>query len=416
MNHARRWNSWIAWALVAAPTSYVLAAGIAKLADLPWFMAAVARWHLLPRWSIIPIAVIVPLLEVGLGLCWWLGYGRAWAVRGLVALLACFSLVYGLHLIGGSTPPCGCLGSAAAFERMIGEGPGVLARNGVVILALCVGAWMSTRIDRGKRTVSDQQGRPFVAGTTWNDRALPRSTPGFTLIEIIVVIAIVSLVVAISLPALERARGESKRTLSLSYLRSHAQIFAAYNGDSHDAMPSFLDPDRPKSSVRNKAREFEVETYYFMTHCTWNIALAENYYGGDHLSRSFTPPETPPDPGGALPVLTGYFYSCAFAADPAYWEPRTRTGPAQWRGTFGREVSFPSGKALLYSTETDWNNGSDRSRARVAFADGAAQLVPQSRLGPQYQGGDGGWSGSVHGIGPPPFMHTIDGTRGRDIR
>lgn len=391
-------------AAIAAIMLFMLAAGLAKAADPPLFAATVARWSLIPRALVIPIAVLVPAAEIGLAAAWLLGLARRLAVAGVALLLVLFSAVYAVHLAAGPAPPCGCLGAMGGFDRMMGEGPAVLARNAVLLAILSAGL-------AALRSAPSVPAAPAAPGPT-----VAAARPGFTLIEVVAVVAITGILLAVTVPALHGARGRARRTASLAYLRSHAQIFAKYNGDHRDAMPQFLDPRRPSSTVRNTATGFELTTYYFMSHATWNIGLADPYYDGNHLDRTFTPPETPPDLGGGWPVLTGYFYSCAFSADPAYWNPRTRTGPAQWRGTRSHEIAFPSAKGLLWGSNPPPAQSGDGALLRAAFSDASARLIKLDSLGPMYQGADGGWPGAIHGVGPPPFMHTLDGARGRDVR
>lgn len=59
---------------------------------------------------------------------------------------------------------------------------------------------------------------------------------GFTLVELLVVIAIVAVLMSVLLPALSRARQESKRAVCLSNLRQLQIAQVAYAGDHADAL------------------------------------------------------------------------------------------------------------------------------------------------------------------------------------
>lgn len=63
-----------------------------------------------------------------------------------------------------------------------------------------------------------------------------RRDAGFTLVEMLVVIAVVALVVGIALPALGRARDSGRRASCLANLRGLAQSTVAYM-DSYHALP-----------------------------------------------------------------------------------------------------------------------------------------------------------------------------------
>jgi prepilin-type N-terminal cleavage/methylation domain-containing protein/prepilin-type processing-associated H-X9-DG protein len=61
-----------------------------------------------------------------------------------------------------------------------------------------------------------------------------RKGPGFTLVELLVVIAIIALLMAVLLPALNRAREQGKRAVCLSYQKQMATAWMMYADDSDD--------------------------------------------------------------------------------------------------------------------------------------------------------------------------------------
>ena len=67
-----------------------------------------------------------------------------------------------------------------------------------------------------------------------------QSKLGFTLIEILVVIAIIGVLIAILLPALGHARQTARVTMCLSNLRSQGQVLASYTLDFKDGTPPRL--------------------------------------------------------------------------------------------------------------------------------------------------------------------------------
>ena len=60
---------------------------------------------------------------------------------------------------------------------------------------------------------------------------------GFTLIEILVVVAIIALLISILLPSLARAREQSRATVCLSSLRQHGIAFSGYSADNRAVLP-----------------------------------------------------------------------------------------------------------------------------------------------------------------------------------
>src|SRR5438552_2983287 len=62
---------------------------------------------------------------------------------------------------------------------------------------------------------------------------------GFTLTEMLVVIAVIALLIALLLPALNRARDSANTTRCLSNLRQLASAVNIYVADSHGYLPPF---------------------------------------------------------------------------------------------------------------------------------------------------------------------------------
>lgn len=66
-------------------------------------------------------------------------------------------------------------------------------------------------------------------------------SPAFTLIEILVVVAIITLLVAILLPSLRRAREQARRTRCLANLHSLSLAWHDYLAASKDQFPQYVD-------------------------------------------------------------------------------------------------------------------------------------------------------------------------------
>ncbi len=123
------------------------------------------------------LLIAVPTTEIVVPLLWLAARWRAWP-RVCIALLFIFSLAFGVHVMFAKIPQCGCMGRLIVVQNSLHEARIVLARNGILIMLLVIGALLLRARDRVERK-SRMRGRGSVAAS------------GFTLIETILVIALI---------------------------------------------------------------------------------------------------------------------------------------------------------------------------------------------------------------------------------
>ncbi|MFG0285021.1 MAG: hypothetical protein ACF8R7_11410 [Phycisphaerales bacterium JB039] len=165
---------------------------------------------------------------------------------------------------------------------------------------------------------------------------------------------------------------------------------------------------------------------YFGAHAMWNYALGDVYYGENVHNGAFYPPRYVSSDQDRVPTgPTPYYYGCSFIASSAYWDPRTRIGPDQWRATSLADVVFPAQKLLLvsqYPMKLHLPGVISRSvtantKTEAAAVDGSADQIKLGEIQMGVPSGDGGpWPGAMHSIEWPYGLHTLRGVAGIDRR
>ncbi len=223
---------------------------------------------------------------------------------------------------------------------------------------------------------------------------------GFTLVELLVVLAIIGVLTAILLPALVRARESACRTSCTNNLRQIGLAFAMYELEHDGKYPSADDPD--SSGV------------WFWMGRGWRKAIEEYVPRGKDNPGVFWCPSDPRSEMGTRFDGTTYAYSMAFYHSPEqintmnsvldnYQNPQP-TIPQRSAG-----VRHPSKKILVgewyanhtaFATDAGWF--AKGGKRLFLFADGHVAYLGWNELIPANDGG------------PNPNL-TIDGVCGKDV-
>ncbi len=392
---------------------FIFFSAVSKLVDLPAFRVGVAAWGILPAGFDSLAAFLVPLAELAVAGVWFLRVSRRAALFGALLMIGGYTSTYMAVWALRGAPECHCLGALERFEHLRALSQRLLLRNAVLLGLGFVGfvglACSPKRGAEPARSISVT--RPEVSDA---------SAPGFTLVETLASITVVVLLLALVVAALPWSRGRAWRTVSLSNLRSHAAIFTMYETDFRGFFPYYTRPDQEESLISVPGTDQCVSVRYFWGAGRWNYVLANQYYGGEKDHESFYPPDYPD--GHEAPALqlgaTPYLFNCTFLADPDYWDPRTRVGPAQWRAVRADAVALTAKKALLVN---EWFpplriGQGKRNSTELSLVDGSAATVLSGRIEPGYPNGDGPEMEPVHQGDYPPGQHTLQGVKGRDLR
>lgn len=220
-------------------------------------------------------------------------------------------------------------------------------------------------------------------------------------------IAVLGVLSALAVNGLRIARTAGRQSAAEATMAQHLAIMGLYIADFRDSHPWFGRGENGVISLSSPNTGNPFTFYYFETCSAWPLPMAA-YYGDTwpHKSQTYPRPEL---------GMSGYLYSCAMIADPAFWSERTRTGPSQWRSTRAPEVRYPSRKALL-TAATDRQPFPDwvTDGLTMGCCDGSVRFIPKPRLRLPIVSGDSPDPGVYH-IRGYYGLDTVDGVHGVDI-
>lgn len=246
-----------------------------------------------------------------------------------------------------------------------------------------------------------------------------RSHGAFTLIELLVSIGIISLLIAISIPALGGARDRSRELGSSVNLRNIGQIFEMYaqrsNGLYPAPVPGRLYPDPNPHIPRSRMPHWQASE-------EWAGLFLDAYPWDSHAQMYLSPGAKRELGQGPILVTTfaSYTYSASFLGQPRIWNGED-IGPDEWieliKGVKQPMVRYPSAKVLMWDVELPTirrrlerdGYGNLKERAPMVFADGHTDLRVPAQANP----GVTNWAPSA--AHPHEFLHnTRNGVYGRD--
>lgn len=258
-----------------------------------------------------------------------------------------------------------------------------------------------------------------------------RTQRGFTLLEALVVIGIVSILIALLMPALGAARTQSRQALSMSNLRTIGLTFDSYAS----AYRTYPFPGRvePSAMSGGMSVEWYPQGTVVATNRHWSMstlwpgvvsAIApweDNFENWISPGLSTDLPEAFSDEDVPEPLdLVSYAYSNSFLARPELWledvdtklerDPRVLV-----TGTRPDQVAFTSQKVMLWDRHLGYRTGDIQvveghlhTAAPMAFADLHVGIENPTKAA-------SGWINPLNGGDIRRLHNTPEGIRGTDF-
>ncbi|HXC37289.1 MAG TPA: prepilin-type N-terminal cleavage/methylation domain-containing protein [Candidatus Acidoferrales bacterium] len=230
------------------------------------------------------------------------------------------------------------------------------------------------------------------------DLSRSRIVDAFTLIEVLVVIAIIAILAAILLPVLGKARASAQRTTCLNNLEQINHAIQLYAGENHDLLPTIANttdsaPDYGDGSGTN------LFAFFFKPLVMNDLGLHGTPFAHDKVfacpADTFFDAPTAIHTGSLHDLLDSYYSSYAyngFGEDPDDRPglPDEIASPSP--GLYGRklaDITDPAKTVLISEASAflpfTWHDsvrpppggfGINNARSVVTFADGHASYIP----------------------------------------
>ncbi|RMH14443.1 MAG: prepilin-type N-terminal cleavage/methylation domain-containing protein [Planctomycetota bacterium] len=290
---------------------------------------------------------------------------RALIASGIVLIVFCIVLVR--LMLMEDPPSCGCL-SAPGLQGSKVEHAAGLGRNIALV-------WMITIVMRRHREHPQQL----------KTRSWPKPT-GFTIVELLVVVAVLVVLVSLVLPSLGKSHLNSKAMRQAVTQRQTFMALTSYVEDHGNTFPFFGTRANPYGPVTINGEIFD-GGYFNIQSSFWASALVPRYIPDRTMIEHEQTTQHLLETGRSHLVLAQSALSDTVFAAPAFFTWEARKVPldfSHFRATRLHEVVYPSHKILLTSW---WGTiAGDRDGIGVGvgypatFADGSTEIFSKAQI------------------------------------
>jgi len=311
------------------------------------------------------IAIVMIGLEAATGACLCLRVGRPYAHRTAAVLLCGFVMLLGWMWFHPPRAGCGCITFWMVPENPRDEVIWGVARD--VGLLACLGASWPAPVPKE---------RPTEIRVARSGR---KRRSGFTLVEALITITIISIIIAVLIPSLSNARRHSRRVAEMAYAQSLYPALSMYGQDYREQFPFFGVPGDLGGPLTVAGQQ--INTMFFSGQSRLFMNLLYPNYLASTAQLTLDDPTNNSETGYPVGVVrsTAWLTYTAFSR-PGYWQgvvPPADTSlidAGRWS-----DIAYPSEKGLLLETRAHNRRLHDQEPGplfpwSIVWGDGSAKL------------------------------------------
>jgi len=189
-----------------------------------------------------------------------------------------------------------------------------------------------------------------------------RTGRGFTLVELLLVIAIIGLLAALLLPVLSRARGRADQVYCLNNLRQIGLSYRLWSGDHGGELPMQL-------SVTNGGTQEYLRTPAVFRH----VQVLSNILAQPKI---LTCPADAREPAPDWPAMQNHHLSYLLGIEARLDQPLSLLAADRNISS----VTLPDGTPVLVNASARWTETQHRWRGNVLLCDGSAHITDDEQL------------------------------------